>query len=59
MISGAGSIQLYNVKWGGAREKKDGIRDGKRYSQKKKNKAGYSAISVACGWAGVVFEVIS
>ena len=59
MISGAGSIQLYNVKGGGAREKKDGIRDGKRYSQKKKNKAGYSAISVACGWAGVVFEVIS
>ena len=36
MISGAGSIQLYNVKGGGAREKKDGIRDGKRYSQKKK-----------------------
>ena len=37
MISGAGSIQLYNVKGGGgARGKKDGIRDGKRYSQKKK-----------------------
>ena len=58
MISGAGSIQLHNVKGGGARGKKDGIRDGKRYSQKTKNKAGYSAISVACGWAGVVFEVI-
>ena len=38
MISGAGSIQLYNVKGGGAREKKDGIRDGKRYSQKKKTR---------------------
>ena len=32
IISGAGSIQLYNVKGVGARGKKDGRRDGKTYS---------------------------
>ena len=26
--------------------------------KKKKNKAGYTATPVACGWAGAIFEVI-
>ena len=28
-------------------------------SEKKINKAGYTATEVACGWAGVIFEVTS
>ena len=58
MISGAGSIQLYNVKGGGCKGKERWYKGWKEIQSEKKNKAGYSAISVACGWAGVVFEVI-
>ena len=57
MISGAGSIQLYNVK-GGVQGERKMVEGMERHIVRKKNKAGYSAISVACGWAGVVFEVI-
>ena len=28
-----------------------------RITQSKKNKAGYTATKVACGWAGAIFEV--
>ena len=29
-----------------------------KQSKKEKNKAGYTATSVACGWAGAVFELL-
>ena len=32
-------------------------RERKEMSNEEKNKAGYTAIPVACGWAGAVFEV--
>ena len=31
--------------------------DRQRYYANKKNKAGYTATEVACGWAGAIFEV--
>ena len=38
-------IELYNVRY------------VKLYQVKTINKAGYTATTVACGWAGAVFEV--
>ena len=29
----------------------------KKIAKKRKNKAGYTATEVACGWAGAIFEV--
>ena len=33
------------------------VSGGLKLSDKMKNKAGYTATQVACGWAGAIFEV--
>ena len=37
------------------REKKK--KGGRKKSEVERNKAGYTATEVACGWAGAIFEV--
>ena len=39
--------------------KKERLKEGnkKEKMEGKKNKAGYTATKVACGWAGAIFEV--
>ena len=44
-------VILSDLEW----QKKKKLKDKK--NEKKKNKAGYTATPVACGWAGAIFEV--
>ena len=50
-VYGSTLIQIPNKSKGLERGKK------KEGGEKEKNKAGYTATPVACGWAGAVFEV--